>query len=127
MPTNLNGLSVVTVLRLQEFDAAMVMLMVVLVAKLGYLLRGMGFGVEGLAGVIRPVFRCLEQRLCALVGIRLPWAGERSKHTHVFQVALQSGRTHGIDVIAIQDQRLLSPLAYPFFQVSPTYQIGCND
>ena len=87
---------------------------------------GLLFGGKGLAGVIRPIFHCPEQRFRVRVVIRHPGRRERPEHTQFLQPALQRGGTHGVAVIGVQDQRLLSPLTDPLPQASPTHQIRSN-
>ena len=62
MAANLAGLTAVTLLRRDELDAAVAVLVVVPGDERGHPLTGLIFGGEGFAGVVRPVFHCPEQR-----------------------------------------------------------------
>ena len=108
--TDLHGLSAVPLLRRHELDAAVAVPMVVPVDERGDPLTGLLFGSKGLAGVIRPILHCPEQRFRVRVVVRHPWPGEGSEDTQFLQPAFQRGRTHGVAVIGVQDQRLLSHL-----------------
>ena len=62
VPADLRSLAIVTLLRRHEFDPAVTVPMVVPVDKCSNPLTGLLFGGKGLAGVIRPIFQCPEQR-----------------------------------------------------------------
>ena len=62
IPADLNGVSAVTLLRRHELDAAVPVPMVVPVDERSDPFTGLLFGGKGLAGVIRPIFQCPEQR-----------------------------------------------------------------
>ena len=123
---DLHGLAIVTLLGRHEFDPAVAVPVVVPVDELDDPLTGLVFRGKWLAGVIRPILHRPEQRFRVRVVIADARPGERPEHAQFFQAALQRGRTHGVAVIGVQDQRLLSALTDPLSQASPTDQIRCN-
>ena len=62
VPADLRSLTIVTFLGRQELDAAVPVPVVVPVDERSDLLTGLLFGGKGLAGVMRPVLHCPEQR-----------------------------------------------------------------
>ena len=62
VPADLRSLTIVTLLGRHELDAAVPVPVVVPVDERSDLLTGLLFGGKGLAGVIRPIFQCPEQR-----------------------------------------------------------------
>ena len=126
MSADLHSLATVTLLRRDELDATVAVLVVVPGDERCHPLTGLIFGGEGFAGVVRPVFHRAEQRFGVGVVVGDPWPGERPEHAQLFQPAFQRGCAHGVAVIGVQDQRLLSALADPLSQASPADQIRCN-
>ena len=61
--------------------------------------------------VVRPVLSRPEIRFEVRVGVGDPWPGEGSVHAKFFQAALERGGTHGIAVVGMEDERLLSAFA----------------
>jgi len=108
---DLHGLAVVTLLGRHEFDPAVAVPVAVQVEELGDPLTGLIFGAIWLAGVIRPILNRPEQRFQVQVVIAYPRPGERPEHAEFLQTAIQRGHMHGVAVIRVQDQRLLSRLA----------------
>ena len=123
---DLHGLAIVTLLGRHEFDAAVAVLVVVPVDELGDPLTRLFFGGKWFAGVIRSILHRPEQGFRVRVVIRHPWPREGSEDAQFFQAAFQRGRTHGVAVVGMEDQRLLPALADPLSQASPAYQIRCN-
>ena len=126
MSADLHSLATVTLLRRDELDATVAVLVVVPGDERCHPLTGLIFGGEGFAGVVRPVFHRAEQRFGVGVVVGDPWPGERPEHAQFFQPAFQRGCAHGVAVIGVQDQRLLSALADSLSQASPADQIRCN-
>ena len=62
VPADLFCLTIMTVLWCHEFDPAVPVPMVVPVDERSDPLTGLPFAGKGLAGVIRPIFQCPEQR-----------------------------------------------------------------
>ena len=62
MAADLHSLTIVTLMGRHEFDPAVTMPVVVPVDERGDPLTGLPFRGKGLAGIIRPVFHCPEQR-----------------------------------------------------------------
>ena len=62
VPADLLSLTIETLLGRHELDPAVTVPMVVPVDKCSNPLTGLLFGGKGLAGVIRPIFQCPEQR-----------------------------------------------------------------
>lgn len=54
------------------------------------------------------------------------WSRERPEHTQFLQPALQSGRTHGVAIVGMVDQRLLPCLTDPLSEASPANQMRRN-
>jgi len=59
---DLHSLATVPLLRRDEFDATVAVLVVVPSDEICHPLTGLTFGGERFAGVVRPVFHCPEQR-----------------------------------------------------------------
>ena len=107
---DLHGLAIVTLLGRHEFDAAVAVLVVVPVDELGDPLTRLFFGGKWFAGVIRSILHRPEQGFRVRVVIGDPWPREGSEDAQFFQAAFQRGGTHGVAVVGMEDQRLLSAL-----------------
>ena len=124
--TDLDGLTAVTLLRRHELDAAVAVPMVVPVDKRRHPLAGLVLAGKWPSRVIRPVLRCAEQRFGVGVVIADARPRERPEHAQFLKTAFQRGRTHGVAVVGMEDQRLGSALADPLSQAGPTHHIRCN-
>ncbi len=113
LAADLNRIPVVTLDGRHEFDPAVAVLVVVPVDAFADPLTGLVFRGKWLSGVFRSVLHCSEQGFGVRVVVGDPWSGEGSEHTQFLQPAFQCGRTHGVAVVGMQDQRLLSTLADP--------------
>jgi len=123
---DLHGLAIVTLLGRHEFDAAVAVLVVVPDDERRHPLTGLVFGGKWLAGVFRPILHRPEQRFRVGVVVADTRPGERPEDAQFLQSAFQRGRTHGVAVVGMEDQRLLPALADPLSQASPAYQIRSN-
>ena len=126
VPADLHGLAAVTLVGSHELDAAVAVPVVVPIHKRGHPKAGVLRVTKGPTRVVRSVFRCPEQGFGVGVVVGHPWPGEGSEHAQLLQPALERGRTHGVAVVGLQDQRLLAALADPLADAGPADQIGCN-
>ena len=126
MAADLNRITVVTLDGRHELDAAVAVLVVVPVDERRHPLTGLVFGGKWLAGVFRPILHRPEQRFRVRVVVGDPWTRERPEHAEFLQPALQRGRTHGVAVVCMEDQRLLPALADPLAEAGPAHQIRSN-
>ncbi len=126
VPVDLRGLAAVALLGRDELDAAVAVPVVVPVHKRGDPQAGFLNAREWAAWVVRPVFGCSEQGFRVRVVVRHPGPGEGPQYTQLLQPGFQRGRSHGVAVVGMQDQRLLAPLADPLAAAGPAHQIRCD-
>jgi len=113
VPADFHGLAAVALVGRHELDAAVAVPVVVPIHKRGHPQAGVLLARKRPAGVVGPVLCSPEQSFGVRVVIRYPWPGEGPEHAQFLQPALQGGRTHGVAVIGMQDQRLLATFADP--------------
>ena len=118
------GLAAVPLLRRDEPDGAVAVLMDVPVHECRRPLAGLLLAGKGPTGVVGPVLGRAEQRLGVRVVVRDPGPGERAQHAQLLQPHLQRGGTHGAAVVGVQDQTLLAALADPLLDAGAADQIG---
>ena len=123
---NGDGRSAVPLNGCHEFDPAVAVPVVVPVDERSDPLTGLLLGGKGLAGVVRSVFHGPEQRFGVGVVVADTWPRERPQDAQLLQTAFQRGGTHGVAVVGMENQGLLSAFADPLFQASPTHQIRCD-
>jgi hypothetical protein len=93
MSEDFQGLAAVALLERDELEPAVAVMLVVPVNERRHPQTGLLCAGKGLSRVIRPVFRCPEQRFGVRVVIGDPWPGEGPEHALLFQPAFQRGRT----------------------------------
>jgi hypothetical protein len=117
--------SVVPLIRCDEPNPAVPVLMVGPVNKRCHPDAGFLHALEGPSGVVGPVFDRAEQRFRKGIVVAHPGAGEGSEHPQLFQAAFQRGGPHGIAVVRMEDQGVGSSLADPLPQAGPADQSMC--
>ncbi len=126
VPADLHRSAVMTLVWRHEFDAAVAVPVVVPVDERRHPLAGFFRAGKGPARVVRPVSRRPEQGFRVRVVVRHPWSGEGPQDSKLLQPALERGRSHGVAVVGMEDQRLLAALADPLADAGPADQIGCD-
>jgi len=117
------GLAAMPLLRGDEPDGAVAVLMHVLVHESRHLLAGLFFARKGPTGVVGPVFGGAEQRFRVAGVVRDPWPGERAQHAQFLQPRLQRGGAHGAAVVGVQNQAALALLSDALPDAGPVDQI----
>lgn len=115
--------SAVTLIRCDEPNPAVAVLVVVPLNKRCNPAAGFLYALGGPPGVVGPVFDRAEQRFRKGVVVAHPGSGEGSEHPQPLQAALQRGGPHGIAVVGMEDQGMGTPLADPLLQADPVHQI----
>ena len=119
-----NGLAAMALIGIHEPDAAVAVLVVVPVHECTGPGAGFFHAVEWPPGVVRPVFHGAEQRLRVGVVIADTRPGERPQNAQLLQPGFQGGRSHGIAVVGMEDQRLAAPSTDPLPQAGPADEIS---
>ena len=109
-----------------EFDPAVPVPVVLPVDERGNQVTGLLFGGKGLARVVRPVFHGPEQPFGVGGVVADTWPLEQPQDPQLLQTAFQRGGTHGVAVVGIEHQGVLSAFTDSLFQGSPSHQIGRN-
>ena len=120
---DLHGISTVALVGCHELDPAVAVPVVVPVHKRCHPLAGSLHASKWPPGVIGPVFCCAEKRFGIRVVVAEARPRERPEHAQFLKPALQRGRSHGVAVVGMEDQRLPAHLADTFAQAGPAHQI----
>ena len=131
---NGRGFSPVTLVGRHEFDAAVVVPVVVPIHKRKNPLTGILFGGEWPAGVGGAVFDRTEQGFRVQVLVGDPWPGKGSQHAYLLEPLFQRLPTHGVAIGGMEDQWLLLALAaakavgavVALLEAGPLHQIRCD-
>ncbi len=126
VPADFHRLAAVALMRRHELDAAVAVPVVVPVHKRRHPQAGFLSAGEWASWVVRPVFRCSEQRFGVRVVVRHPWSGEGTEDSQFLQPGLQRRGTHGVAVVGMQHQEFLAAFADPLADTGPAHQIGCD-
>lgn len=118
------GHAAVALLRRDEPDGAVAVLMDIPVHECRCPLAGFLLAGKGPVGVLRPVLGGAEQGLGVGVVVRHPRAREGAQHAQLLQPSLQGGGAHGAAVVGMQGELALTTLADPLPQAGPADQIG---
>ena len=110
MTTGLHSITTVRLVGSHELDADVAVPMVVPVHKRSRPLAGLFHAGEWATWEVRPVFRCLEQRFGVWVVVADTRPREGTQDAQLLQTAFQHGRSHGVAIVSVENQRPMAAL-----------------